>query len=138
MRTARARQKAFGFTIVEVMVALLVVAIALPALLKALYQQVDGTAYLRDKAVAQWVAGNRLAETRLRLARTNNIFRGELKGVDEMGERDWYWWMTSEVTPVENFYRVEITVASQEALRDTPVYTLVAFMHAQGVDDGAR
>ena len=134
----RARQKARGFTIVEVMVALLVVAIALPALLKAMYQQVDGTAYLRDKAIAQWVASNRLAETRLRLARTNNIFRGELKGVDLMAERDWYWWMTSEVTAVENFYRVEIVVSDREALRDTPVYTLVAFMHAQGVDEGAR
>ena len=56
-----------GFTLVEVMVALMVIAIALPALLKALYQQVDGTAYLRDKSIAQWVANNKLAENRIQI-----------------------------------------------------------------------
>jgi general secretion pathway protein I len=51
-----------GFTLVEVMVALAVVAIALPALLVALSQHVDGTGYLRDKSLAQMVAANKLAE----------------------------------------------------------------------------
>ena len=38
------------------MVALAVVAVALPALLMSLYQQVDGTAYLRDRSLASMVA----------------------------------------------------------------------------------
>ena len=138
MRGARGASRKRGFTIIEVMVALLVVAIALPALLKALYQQVDGTAYLRDKAIAQWVASNRMAEVRIRRARTDSIFAEEQKGVEDMADRDWYWWMTSEVTAVEDFYRVEITVATAEAERDTPVYTLVGFVHARNVDRGAR
>ena len=45
-----------GFTLIEVMVALTVVAVTLPALLFLLSQQIDGTAYLRDRSVAQWVA----------------------------------------------------------------------------------
>jgi general secretion pathway protein I len=47
-----------------------------------------------------------------------------------MGEREWYWWLQSEATVVEQFYRVEINVALDEAARDNPLYTLVAFMSA--------
>ena len=47
-----------GFTLIEVMVALTVVAVTLPALLFLLSQQIDGTAYLRDRSVAQWVAAD--------------------------------------------------------------------------------
>ena len=117
---------------------MMVIAIALPALLKALSQQVDGTAYLRDKAIAQWVASNRMSELRIRQARTDSIFAEEQRGVEDMADRDWYWWMTSETTTVENFYRVEVIVATAEADRDTPVYTLVGFVHARNLDRGAR
>ena len=47
-----------GFTLIEVMIALTVVAVTLPALLFMLSQQTDGTAYLRDRSVAQWVAAD--------------------------------------------------------------------------------
>ena len=57
--------RARGFTLIEVMVALAVVAIALPALLISLYQQVDSTAYLRDKSIAHMVAANKLVELRV-------------------------------------------------------------------------
>ena len=61
-----------GFTLIEVMVALMVIAIALPALLGALYRQVDGSAYLRAKSIAQWVASNKLTENRIQLARSGH------------------------------------------------------------------
>lgn len=127
-----------GFTLVEVMVALMVIAIALPAMLKALYQQVDGTAYLRDKSIAQWVASNKLAENRIQLARNDVLFRGERNGVDEMAGRDWYWWSTSEPTEVEDFYRLEIVVADDEQRRDQPLYTLVGYLYARNVTTRSR
>ena len=127
-----------GFTLVEVMVALMVIAIALPALLKALYQQVDGTAYLRDKSIAQWVATNKLTENRIQLARNDALFRGERNGVEQMADRDWYWWTTSEPTEVEDFYRLEIVVADAEDGRDQPLFTLVGYLHAQNVTTGTR
>src|SRR5210317_1147355 len=47
LMTRLAARRVAGFTLVEVMVALAIVAIALPALLFTLYQQVDTTGYLR-------------------------------------------------------------------------------------------
>ena len=67
---------AAGFTLVEVMVALAVVAVALPALLMSLYQQVDSTAYLRDKSMAHMVAANKLAELRIISRARQSLLRG--------------------------------------------------------------
>jgi general secretion pathway protein I len=112
------------------MVALAVVAIALPALLVALYQQIDSTAYLRDKSLAHMVAANKLTELRILSRARRSLLQGKDGGVAQMGEREWYWWLQSEATEVEQFYRVEINVALDEAARDNPLYTLVAFMSA--------
>ena len=87
-----------GFTLVEVMVAMAVVAIALPALLVALYQQVDNTAYLRDKSMAHAVAANKLTELRLLSRARKGLFQGSDGGVAEMGDRDWYWWLHTHPT----------------------------------------
>ena len=119
-----------GFTLVEVMVALAVVAIALPALLVALYQHVDATGYMRDKSLAQLVADNKLEELRILSRAGQSLLQGEDSGVATMAGRDWYWWLASQPTEVTNFYRVEIDVAVDEEQREQPLYTLVAFFSA--------
>lgn len=131
------RKAVGGFTLVEVMVALFVVALSLPALMFTLSQQVDGTAHLRDKSIAHAVASNKLAELRLLALAQGDLLRGEESGVAREAGRDWYWWVDSEVTEVALFYRVEIAVAASEDARTTPLYTLVAFMPADfRTDDG--
>ena len=112
---------------IEVMVALMVIAIALPALLGAVYRQVEGTAHLRDKSIAQWVASNKLTETRIQQFRSGQVFQGTRSGVTEMADRDWYWWLESTATEVEDFYRIEVRVAAAEDRQQQPLYTLVGF-----------
>ena len=119
-----------GFTLIEVMVALMVIAITLPALLGTLYRQVDGSAYLRDKTIAQWVASNKLTENRIQLARSGQLFTGRRSGVSEMAQRDWYWWLESTKTEIDNFYRLEVRVATSEDAESTPLSTLVGFAYA--------
>lgn len=119
-----------GFTLVEVMVALAVVAIALPALLISLYQHVDNTGYLRDKSMANMVAANKLEELRILARASENLLRGQDSGVAPMADRDWYWWLDSQPTEVDRFFRVEIDVAASEAQREQPLVTLVAFLSA--------
>jgi general secretion pathway protein I len=124
----RARGGARGFTLVEVMVALAVEAIALPALLVALSQHVDGTGYLRDKSLAQMVAANKLAELRLLSRASQNLLRGQDSGVAPIAGREFNWWIDSQPTEATNFYRVEIAVAAGEEQREQPLFTLVAFL----------
>ncbi|WP_279248979.1 type II secretion system minor pseudopilin GspI [Candidatus Marimicrobium litorale] len=117
-----------GFTLVEVMVALAIVAIALPAVLMALSQQMNDTAYLRDKTIAQMVAANKLNEMRLVIGASGNLVAGKDNGVSPMAGRDWRWWQETKATPMDKFYRIEINVAPEGEQDDDPVYTLTAFM----------
>ncbi len=119
-----------GFTLVEVMVALAVVAIALPALLMSLYQQVDSTAYLRDKSQAQMVAANKLTEMRLLSRARQSVLKGRDSGISELADREWHWWLESRPTEVDQFYRLEIRVAASAEERERPLHTLVAFLSA--------
>jgi general secretion pathway protein I len=119
-----------GFTLVEVMVALAIVAIALPALMFTLYQQVDGTAYLRDKSQAQLVAANKLTEIRILAKANGSLLSGRENGQAQMADRQWYWWVESTATEVPEFYRVAISVGLEEEQPDQTLHTLVAYLSA--------
>jgi len=64
----RARSRASGFTLVEVLVALVIVALALGAALRAAGALAVGQERLTQQVYANWSADNRLVE--IRLART--------------------------------------------------------------------
>lgn len=54
-----------GFTLIEALVALLILAIASAGIIGAIETQVDTTRGLEQRAAALWVAENQLAELRL-------------------------------------------------------------------------
>lgn len=136
-RTNRLISRRFGqqgFTLVEVMVALTVVSVTLPALLFLLSQQVDGTAYLRDRSVAQWVAADRVAEVRLAVAKQRRASTGVIAGESERAGRTWYWRSEIQETPVPGFMRLTVKVTSEEAEDDSLLYMLDAFLNAEVVN----
>lgn len=121
-----------GFTLVEVMVALAVVALALPALVMSLYQQVDGTGHLRDKSLAQVVAANKLAEIRLVSQARQSLLNGSESGNTELAGRQWSWQISTRGTSMQSFQRVEIAVRPGEDRQQGPaLYTLIAYLSAE-------
>jgi general secretion pathway protein I len=72
-----------GFTLIEVLVALMVIALGLTALLTAVSGTARASGYLREKALAQWIALNRVAEVRL------NLQQQTLGGDADKGELDY-------------------------------------------------
>jgi len=116
-----------GFTLVEVMVALAIVAIALPALVFAYLQYVDSTGYLRDKLLATQVVENKWAEVQLLNAEKNFNLDGEQRGQYELAERTWYWRLKKEKTEVDGFFRYELSVSQAED-NDFPLQTQIFFL----------
>ena len=104
MRSNRSRVQR-GFTLVEVLVALGVLALVMPALLLVLRQRADSVAYLRDQTMSQWVAANRLAELRL-----YGLDNDETSGLSEMAGRSWRWQVKRQDTGVDGFLRIDISV----------------------------
>lgn len=107
-----------GFTLVEVMVALIIVAVALPAFLNLVMTQLDGTASIRDKTMAYWVAENEL--TRLRLLKkygTDYRLPDEQRGTVTQAGMEWRWQLENgpmklgEFGEMPEFRQIEISVS---------------------------
>lgn len=112
-----------GFTLIEVTIALAVVAIALTAVVSAAAHQADEAAYLRDRTLAQWVALNRLTELQLTAAWPGE---GTTRGSSLMAEQEWYWTLKVQNTPDADVRRLEVAVAREEG--DQPVSTVVGYL----------
>ena len=109
--TSAANKKNAGFTLIEVMVALTIIAISLGALLSTSGTQANSAAYLKQKTLAHWVAVNELTE--LRMAKEFPA-PGDEKGVTTMANNDWYWIRTSVKTEDENALQVTFTLYLDE------------------------
>lgn len=123
-----------GFTLVEVMVAVAIIGIALPSLLVVMMGHIDGSAWLRDKLQAQWVADNRLTEMRIGYLRSGELDVNEKSGFEELAGRNWYWKSRAKAFEQEEFsdvYGIEVSVWLEEpkSKDDSPLVTLVGILH---------
>jgi general secretion pathway protein I len=106
----------YGFTLVEVMVALAIVAFGLTALFSVTTHSVRASSYLREKTLAQWIALNRITEARLEgQPPADDDMSGE---VDFAGET-WRWELKTLETPVRGIVRLEARAALAESAEDS-------------------
>ncbi|HZI83071.1 MAG TPA: type II secretion system minor pseudopilin GspI [Casimicrobiaceae bacterium] len=97
-----------GFTLVEVLVALAIVAVALAAGFRSVAQSAETATALKARTLALWVAQNRLAAAQLEIP---SPAVGELDGNETQAGALFSWHQTVGGTPNPAFRRVEITVA---------------------------
>jgi general secretion pathway protein I len=109
---AAGQRAARGFTLIEVLVALMIVALGMGAVLSSLSSAADSTIRLREKTFASWVGFNQLAETRLKAAQPAN---GKSEGDVYFANARWHWQQEVDKTQVEGIKRITIQVRYADA-----------------------
>lgn len=116
-RTCPLRSRARAFTLIEILVALALLAVALAAGMRALAHGADGAGTLKARTLALWVAQNRLAAAQIEPA---TLDAGESRGEALQAGMAFVWSVRVSGTPNPAFRRIDIGVAE----RDAPDYVL--------------
>jgi general secretion pathway protein I len=98
-----------GFTLLEVLIALVIVTLAVSALLGTVTSSGSNISYLQDKTLAEWVALNRLTEIRIAQVMPD---KGRRTGNTEMAGVKWQWEEEVIELPVKGMFRVEVRARS--------------------------
>jgi len=112
-----------GFTLLEVLVGLVVLALALLALSRTAASQVNSFGALRERTLAGWLAADVLAENRLA---SPFPATGKSDGRRRFGGRDWRYDVVVQDTPVKGVRRIDVHVyAANDS--DAPLAELAGF-----------
>lgn len=126
-----------GFTLIEVMVALAIIAIALASLIKASGNHTHSAAYLKSKTLAHYIALNEI--TRLQVSKEWPDL-GKAHESSEMAGKEWFW--TQDVRKVNDdtdaIRGIKITVYLDDD-REQNVASLQGFIaNPEAVDNVAQ
>jgi len=119
---SRTRQR--GFTLIEVLAALIIVSLGMLGVIEAVGQTAKNGSYLRDKTIAHWVAMNQMSKVRLD-TRPPKIDKSSDEV--EMASRKWRWSMVVTQTPVQTMQLIEISVAPADAPKTASYAKITGF-----------
>jgi general secretion pathway protein I len=124
--------RARGFTLIEVLVALAIVAFGMAAVMGAINSSAKTISYLRDKTFANWVALNKIASVRIS---GQPPAKGNSNGDIDFGDRKWHWRMEVVATDVPGLLRMDVRTrpADVKADEDSGWFTTVSGIYGSAV-----
>jgi general secretion pathway protein I len=113
-----------GFTLIEVLAALVIVALGMLGVIQAVTQTARNGTYLREKTLAHWIAMNVITEQRLQptppeVAETSDE-------VEFAGQR-WRWTNNVTQTQVESLRRMDVSVRRADQPEGQALTTVTGF-----------
>lgn len=106
------KQKQNGFTLIEVLLALAVVAIALTALLKSTGQSITNTSRIKEKTLSHWVMLQEIYDIQLNLINPTpnqtNTFNKQLFGTK------WYLRVKITQTPIKHMQQISVSISNNQ------------------------
>ncbi|MCG7544749.1 type II secretion system minor pseudopilin GspI [Pseudoalteromonas sp. MM17-2] len=124
-----------GFTLLEVMVALSICAMAGIAAMQISGEHINHLSTIEEQTFASWVAENQLVEIRAqgdKWAAKNNH-----KGKVELAGKTWYWQQKVTRTADSSFVKVDIEVYTDEQYEQF-AYTLSTYIDKEAKSNGRR
>jgi general secretion pathway protein I len=118
----------FGFTLIEVLVALAILSIALTAIIKATSQNIKDTVYLQQKTLALWVANDLINEVRAGIMKVSEETDTSMEEKEMFGQQ-WSYHANLLVTPNPRIKKINIEV--YDANTHTPFIHLENYLYAQ-------
>lgn len=117
-----------GFTLIEVLLALAIIAIALIALLQVTSQNVANTARIKDKSISHWIAMQGVNMIQLGLVTANTSH--EITQVTTLLGQRWYWRVKLADTPIKSVQMITIKVSKNQA--GPFIEALTAYRYSHG------
>ena len=113
-----------GFTLIEVLAALVIVALGMLGVIQAVTQTARNGTYLREKTLAHWVAMNVITEQRLQPSPPN---ASEVSDEVEFAGQRWRWTLEVTQTAVESMRRMDVSVRPADAAETVALATVTGF-----------
>ena len=104
-------RKQQGMTLLEVMLALIILATSGLAVMKSASETLNNQAYLQQKTLALWVASNRLVELKLQEQWPSESWKNES---EELAGNTWYLRYQTVATGDNNFKALDIEVSTKK------------------------
>lgn len=109
MISNKSSRKSVGFTLIEVIIALVILAIALLAVIKTTNASINNATRLRERLVSHWVALDTLAGVQLKMV-PMPTGSNPTQGTADLFQQTWHWSVARAGSSFGRFIPVIITV----------------------------
>lgn len=106
-------QSTRGFTLIEVLLALAIIAIAFAALLKASSQNIQNTQRLKEKTISHWVALQGIQLIQLGIVQPTP--QQDMTEITTLLGQRWYWRIHISPTPFKKVEQITITLSQKQS-----------------------